>query len=1125
MFVFAFLGRAQAQEPVEGEETSSQAQPHVEAGANAHPADEPPAPDAAAELTARVEALRALIEGTLDPAVDADALFVFEAGSHGEAVFAALSNPPPEEPDAAPPPTEAPDALGVARQALREVLTIFVEMEPLARDALLAAHREKTADATAGARQESAWRVDASRFDAQAKGLEAVVANTVEPGTDIDVLLRLDVLSLLPLAETSDPPSEALIARNAAASRLRAALEAWRGLSEPEQAARREAAAAPVDADPEPEPIEIIDDVPEAFVDEEEIQDREDISEKEQEAADAAREKEEALDVAKRTRSEALRVVAEERARLLGIKEQQALFAASLPRWKQEARDLHELSLEWHRDVDETVEAGVGASDADALYQEVRSALDGTRAALAEALERAADPGQSVPAPPASLDDADLPADVDRADLLALGSALAAEVEVLTAEEQAVAWEVAALLRDDVVMLNRDRLRLLPSLSPEQRDDLTGLGPIGRAQARRELGQIALELRYHAMSLPRDLASLSTTVQARPMQLVVVTLELVFLLAVFRWWRSHADGLLRRWRGPTWTFDQTPAQRLRASVIWYLLRVRRPVEWLVLLGILPFVVGTASNAPELRLVWLVAVWLLSARAVIQAIDAIAERQTVYGGGGGGNAALRHRSLRLIGLTITWVGLMLTLTSDIVGMGTIYRWVFQGCWVLVAPIGIWLVTQWRPTIVKRLESTARTNALAAWVTENQSGLTGFFTSAVGGVWLLAKGVSNWVVRQLSGLDTTRRVLAYLFRREVAKQAETAARGPRGEPLRGPAYLKMGPESNATSLPPLEGPAGDLVQDALALTAGDACTLSVVVGERGMGKSVFLRRLTERSEDTTCVVGCPPEGFEALLEVLAVQFDAADYEASTVVKAIRDAGPSLICIDDAHRMIAPAVGGLDQLDRFTRFALEVGGDVSWIVAVQEAAWHFVERARGERVFFDQVLTLPRWTEDQIATLIQRRTKEVSLSPSFDALVVAAETGDATEGRRTELGYYRILWDHSAGNPGVALQAWRDSLFVASPEAEPVVRLFEEPSASEIEHLPSTLLFVLRAIVQLELASPEEVADCTQLPVPDVADAIRFSVSRGYVEPNSGRFRLSWTWYRTITRVLTRQHLLVH
>ncbi|MBV1858373.1 MAG: AAA family ATPase [Nannocystaceae bacterium] len=1125
--VFALVPYVRAEEPGPATVPVASVEAHVGERANAHPAVGP-AEDRAAKLQARADALRALLGGTLDPATDTRDLLVLTDDVFPIALEALAPPRADSSDDSVQPEAGQPDPLREAEGALREALRVFFRLTPQARADLLSAHQSKTNASLAGQRRVDAWSAEGTRLDAKAAAVERLVANAVEPGTDTQTLTRVELLALLPAELAAEAPADkalvaALASRNAASTRLRAALEAWMSLSAEERASRHDAAQMPPEIEPVLEEDEPAPDLDEAFVDEDEAQDREDISDKVEEAADAAREKEEALDVARMARSEALRVVAQERARLLGIKEQQALFAADLPRWRQLARELHESSLEWHRRVDEVVDDISGSeADADAVYGELRSTLDDVRGALAEALARAANPGREVPAPPEDFNDADLPADVDRADLVELRDSLQDEVELLSAEELVVAWEVAALLRDDVVMLNRDRLRLLPSMSANVRDDLTGLGVAGRAQARRELGQIGLELRYHAMSLPHDAVSIVSSIQSRPLELVVRALELVCMIALFRWWRAQADTLLRKWRGPMWA--RSPAQRFRANSIWYLLRIRQPVEWLLLLIVLPLALGTAADALELRLTWLVLVWVQGARAVVLTVDAIAERQSIYGVSTKGNAKLRFRSLRLIGLTVTLVGLILTLTSGIVGRGTIYRWVLQGCWVLVAPIGVWLVSRWRPTIVARLEGAVKTKVVARWVIANQSGVRGFLAAAVGGGWLLGQGTSAWLVRQLSGLDTTRKVLAYLFRREVARKAETSTLGPRGAPLAGRPFDQLGPHSQATKMAPIEEPARNLVTSALELTEAEACTLSVVVGERGMGKSTFLRRIVQRSEETTCIVGCPPEGFTALLEALAVQFDAADYGLETVAKAIRDAGPSLICIDDAHRMIAPAVGGLEELDLFTRFALQVGGDVSWMVAVQEAAWHFVERARGERVFFDQVLSLPRWTEDQIATLIQRRTGELELKPNFDALVVATESDDPAEGRRTALGYYRILWDHSEGNPAVALQAWRCSLFVSDNEAEPVVRLFEEPSSTEIERLPATLLFVLRAIVQLELATPQGVADCTQLPAPDVADAIRFSVARGYVEPSSGRFRLSWTWYRTITRVLVRQHLLV-
>ncbi len=1109
----------------EAEPVPPVAEPHTEPSATPPPAGQPLVDPAVWQVLERAANIRGLIGGTLEPDVDAEALFIIEVEMLGPEPLEPPASADVQPDVAEPAPTDLPapgpeiEPLDAARLELRAALTAFLELGPEERASRFRAHRQRAAEASEQQRKAQARTDAADEMVRQAEGLEALVAGELEGETDPESLLSIDVLPLLeavdPLVvvEGSGPEHQQ---RLEAADRLQRARTAWLDLSPEDR--RAALAAAAEEREPLPPAPES---VPEEFVDEEEAQDREDISDAVEEAADAAREKEEALEVARRARSEALRVVAEERARLLGIKEQQALFAADLPRWKQRARELHEASLEWHRRVDESQDAT--RADADALYVELRAALDGARAALAEALHRARQPGEKIPAPVKSFTDAELPDDVDRGDTRELRKALLREVEELRAQELMIAWEVASLLRDDVVMLNRDRLRLLPSMSSEQRDALTGLGRPGRAQGRRELVQIGLEFRYHAMSIPREIVSLSSKIQDRPLELVLRLLELIVVVTTFRWWRANADRLLRRWRGPTWVIAQTPTQRIRVSLLDYLMRVRGPLEWLLLLAVLPLVVGTASNAPELRLVWLVVVWVQGARAVILAIDAIAERQTRYGADPRSNAELRIRSLRLVGLTVTGVGLILTLTSDVVGQGTIYRWVFRGCWILVAPIGLWLVSGWRPIIVSRLEGG--THALARWVVDNQSGAAGFLTATVGGLWLLIKGTSEWLVRQLSGLDTTRKVLAYLFRREVARKAQTSARAPRGEPLSGPKFDLLGPESNATKAPLVEEPGRDLVEEALTLAGADASTLSVVVGERGMGKSTFLRRVVERSAETTCVVGCPPEGFEALLEALAVQFDAENYEIASVARAIRDAGSSLICIDDAHRMIAPAVGGLEELDHFTRFALEVGGDVSWIVAIQEAAWHFVERARGERVFFDQVLVLRRWTEDQIAALIQRRTEEVGLRPDFDQLVVASERDEPSEGRRTEMGYYRILWDHSGGNPAVALQAWRHSLYSPSESGEAVVQLFLEPSAASIERLPPTLLFVLRAIVQLELATAAEVSDCTQLPGPDVADAIRFSVAHGYVEPTAGRFRLSWTWYRTITRVLARQHLLVN
>ena len=887
--------------------------------------------------------------------------------------------------------------------------------------------------------------------------------------------------------------------------------------------AAQEKAAADAEADAE-------QDIPIEFVDEEVEEAREEIEDAEAEAEIVAREKEKALEVAREARTEALRLVANEHARLLGVKEQQARYAASLPRWKQDSKALHESALEWHRRVRELADSGDGpeevAAQADMMYFELRGTLSSTRAYLAEALDRLAAPGRDIPTAGRILDDDALPADVERADLLALRRELASRVDDLRAQEIDTGWEVADLLRDDIVLLNHDRLELLDLASRSVRASVTGLGADGLDQVRGELNQIALELRYHAMSLPRDTRNFLGYVRKNPVDFGLVVVQLLLALVVFRWWRSRADEILKRWQYPS--KGSGPPGRLTRFVrriVWYLRRIRKPVEWLLLLAVFPYVLSDVDTAPELVLLWLTLVWVLGGWTAFALIDAIAARQQYYGFTGASAEKLRHRSLRLLGITITSVGLILSLTAEIVGTGAIYNWVWQTCWILAAPIGIWLVLSWRTTIYERIGNLKRERGVLVWVAKTQTGLAGFFAALVGGLYLITMGVARLFGRYLGDLDATRKVLAYLFRREVLKRAEAQAHRKRGPRIEQELYDQLGPQAPAE--PTLQGPAKKMLEHALELSLGEATTMTTVVGERGSGKSTFLRRLCEQSDDRTVIVDCPPQGFDALLAGLAKAFDTVSADPEALAKTIREAGPCLICIDDAHSMIAPAVGGLAQLDSFTRFALEVGGDVSWMVAVQRAAWNFVQRARGDRVFFDQVLELPRWTEAEISELIRSRTKAVGIAPGFDELVVnnVVDESEAAQGKRTEASYYRILWDHSAGNPAVALHAWRESLFTHEDDDEIVVRLFNEPSATQIETLPLTLLFVLRAVVQLEIASVAEIALCTQLPEADVADALRFSIGRGYVEAVGGRFyRLAWPWYRTITTVLTRQHLLV-
>jgi len=80
------------------------------------------------------------------------------------------------------------------------------------------------------------------------------------------------------------------------------------------------------------------------------------------------------------------------------------------------------------------------------------------------------------------------------------------------------------------------------------------------------------------------------------------------------------------------------------------------------------------------------------------------------------------------------------------------------------------------------------------------------------------------------------------------------------------------------------------------------------------------------------------------------------------------------------------------------------------------------------------------------------------------------------------------------------------------------------SDLQRLPDSAVFVLRAVLQLAPAKPADIMQATLLDAADVADTLRYAQARGYVEEHGGRYTMTWTWFRTITTFLQRRHLLV-
>jgi hypothetical protein len=490
--------------------------------------------------------------------------------------------------------------------------------------------------------------------------------------------------------------------------------------------------------------------------------------------------------------------------------------------------------------------------------------------------------------------------------------------------------------------------------------------------------------------------------------------------------------------------------------------------------------------------------------------------------GADTAALRLRSFLLVGRMVVAVGLSLALTRELVGRGTIHDWVLSSFWLIAIPVTLVLARWWRPIVFERLAAQRKKSGFETWLLAHQDGWLGHALVVVGGLAIM--GVRGWKAARayVSGFGLARRALAYLFRREVSKKAtgEERALSPI-DPVRAAAFNPDLPSE--VMLAQVATKEIEAITRSIDAVGGGVFAL---VGERGAGKTTVARRILAGRPDSL-LVGCPPGGFEAfrreLLRTLGLSADANDDDICTAIDARPD--DNALLVDDAHRMVRPIIGGLEDFDRAVTLARASSKTCTWVFCIGAGIWQYVARARGARPVFDEVFELGAWGEEQVGELLEQRTRDVGLNVGFESLVAEPEDDPelfAEQLQRTEESYYRLLWDHASGNPAVAVYFWGESLRL-DEDGKVVVHLFEAPDTADIERLPDDAVFVLRSVVQLELAAEADIVAATRLPERQVKDALRYALFRGYLELLEGRYRIHWSWFRAVTRFLERRHLL--
>ena len=739
-------------------------------------------------------------------------------------------------------------------------------------------------------------------------------------------------------------------------------------------------------------------------------------------------------------------------------------------------------------------------ADADALYEELSRQLRIERKRLKKALRWAKSPTDTLPAKSSSEKD---------------GSATEKQAPTATVEK----------VYNRMVSLYQSRVVLLEIVSPELTTLVTSVGADAQVKFKGEMEYMVLYLRFHAMAIPQLGPRLLDSLITAPIPVIWKLLELIFVITLFRWWRQWAPQGLTSLRGRILQIRPRRQHSVRiARFIWYFQELRAPLEWMLLLNLFFNAMAVPALLVIANFAYIILNGILLAWLAVRILSAITSRRIA--GLNEDSSGLRLRSFKLIAGWLLVLTLGLQLTETYTGKGTTYAMVWTLFQFLSIPVIVLLLAWWRIDISQKLTELP---ALPGWVaktTQSHSGLRKYIGTLLGVIYLTYIMFRQLLIRQLSKFESGREILVTLIGRELYRDQDKKAQieecSPIGPELTDKIIDGVGQIETKVFSAELKR-----VTETIEFGHGGVIAL---VGERGIGMSMLLQRLSSTFDGNAMIIECTMQGFDGIKQAFAQQFSIPKDQLNSyqLVDLIEQSNIRFIAFDNFHLLVRPKMDGATELNRLNDFLAPLRSKLklSLIVTMLKPAYMYISSIGSERAMLEDRIELPAWNLEQMSEFIDARSRQAGLEPDFSNIDIPHQyddvDNDSPEGR-TRSGFYRILWNVSAGNPSVALRLWRDSLAVTSDGRTLVQILPDIFAGDQLDKANLSIMLMLRVIAQSGKTTAEDIVESLQLPPAAIENSLHFALFRGWVEETDGYYQITWRWFRTINRVLARQNLL--
>ncbi|MCA9777396.1 MAG: ATP-binding protein [Candidatus Eremiobacteraeota bacterium] len=320
--------------------------------------------------------------------------------------------------------------------------------------------------------------------------------------------------------------------------------------------------------------------------------------------------------------------------------------------------------------------------------------------------------------------------------------------------------------------------------------------------------------------------------------------------------------------------------------------------------------------------------------------------------------------------------------------------------------------------------------------------------------------------------------------------------------------------------------ELMERSRTFAEGGEVEPIVVVGDAGAGKSVLLEKLRMAAADLEVEVRHwklqrRTVDTEPCITELKALFGVN--EERDLQEALLKGPPTILVLEELESLFLARVRGFQAVNYLLELIRALQGRVMLVASCRRVPFEYLTKALGPQIGLPYPYHVPRFSDQQLRTLILARHQATGVPFRFDREIYGVST-EAESEEGLDRQFFQILWEQSQGNPAAASALWLESLS-ADPEqpggvlvgVPPVLssRLFVESQDDE--------LFLLASLARHGSLDGSEITMVAGMGRKRVDSILPRWLRAGIVEERDGTYQIHIEYEFLLTRYLKGRNFL--